>query len=254
MAVTRPPFAESFSRLYELKAAVPDPTHPDAYFQNFEERLEESTHVRDQYMKFERPLEALDDAAWRDLLSRAAPLTMQRDAKRGWQSLFDTLNESKGYAYLKTLGCSDIAFIKRDSKKSPDLRAVLDGRRMLCEVKTINVSQDEADRRDRIHRGEMFATEVTTTVTSGLLDKVISTLAHAVKQLDHEDPERTARRIVFTVLHFDDWVGDYQTDYIAQLDAHLAAAPIEGAELAFSPASNLFDRRFVMRSATIVEI
>jgi hypothetical protein len=140
MAVTRPPFAESFSRLYELKAAVPDPTHPDAHFQNFEERLQESAHVRDQYMKFERPLEALDDAAWRDLLSRAAPFTMQLDAKRGWQSLFDTLNESKGYAYLKTLGCSDIAFIKRDSKKTPDLRAVLDGRRVLCEVKTINVS------------------------------------------------------------------------------------------------------------------
>jgi hypothetical protein len=155
---------------------------------------------------------------------------------------------------LKALGCSDIAFIKRDSKKTPDLRAVLDGRRMLCEVKTINVSQDEADRRERIHRGEMFATEVATTVTSELLDKVIGTLAHAMEQLDHEDPERTARRIIFTVLHFDDWVGDYQTEYIAQLDAHLAAAPIDGAELAFSPASNLFDRRFVMRSATVVEI
>ena len=149
-------------------------------------------------MKFERPLEALDDAAWRDLLSRAAPLTMQRDAKRGWQSLFDTLSESKGHAYLKTLGCSDISFIKRDGRKTPDLRAVLDGRRVLCEVKTINVSQDEADRRERIHRGEMFATEVATTVTSGMLDKVIGTLAHAVEQLDHEDPERTARRIVFT--------------------------------------------------------
>jgi hypothetical protein len=62
MPVTRPRFAESFSRQYELKAAVPDPTHPDAYFQNFEERLEESAHVRDQYMKFERPLEALDNA------------------------------------------------------------------------------------------------------------------------------------------------------------------------------------------------
>jgi len=100
----------------------------------------------------------------------------------------------------------------------------------------------------------MFATEVATTVTSGLLDKVIGTLTHAVEQLDHEDPERTARRIVFTVLHFDDWVGDYQTEYIAQLDAHLAADPIEGAELAFSPASNLFDRRFVMRSATVVDL
>ena len=80
------------------------------------------------------------------------------------------------------------------------------------------------------------------------------TLAHAIEQLDQEDPNRTARRFVFTVLLFDDWAGDYQTEYIAQLDAHLAANPIAGAELVFCPASNLFYRRFAMRSATVVEI
>ena len=85
------------------------------------------------------------------------------------------------------------------------------------------------------------------------MDKVTDTLAHAIEQLDHEDPSREARRIVFTVLHFDDWVGDYQAEYIAQLDDHLAANPPDGAELVFSPASNLFERRFQMRSATIVE-
>src|SRR5207244_10850060 len=90
--------------------------------------------------------------------------------------------------------------------------------------------------------------------TRAMLDKVTSTLAHAIEQLDHQDPDHKARRIVFTVLHFDDWVGDYQTEYIAQLDAHLAANPIAGADLVFCPASNLFDRRFVMRSATVVEI
>jgi hypothetical protein len=248
------PFARVFSRLYELKDAVPDPTHPDAYFQNFEKRLEESEHIRNQYMKVERPLEALDENAWHDILERAAPLTVQRHATRGWQSLFDTLNEAKAYAYLQRLGCSDIAFIERASKRTPDLRAVLDGRPVLCEVKTVNVSQDETDRRDRIQRGEIFVTSVEASVTSGMLNKVTSTLVHAIEQLDREDPNRTARRFVFTVLHFDDWVGDYQTEYIAQLDAHLAANPIAGAELVFCPASDLFERRFMMRSATVVEI
>jgi len=248
------PFAKAFSRLYELKDAVPDSTHPDAYFQNFEKRLEESEHIRNQYMNVERPLEALDQHAWHDMLKRAAPLTVRRHATRGWQSLFDTLNEAKAYAYLQRLGCSDIAFIERASKRTPDLRAVLDGRRVLCEAKTVNLSQDETDRRDRIHRGEIFATSVEASITSGMLNKVTSTLVHAIEQLDHEDPNRTARRFVFTVLHFDDWVGAYQTEYIAQLDAHLAANPITGAELLFCPASDLFQRRFMMRSATVVEI
>jgi hypothetical protein len=59
---------------------------------------------------------------------------------------------------------------------------------------------------------------------------------------------------VFIIVNFDDSVGDDQTEYIAQLDSHLLANPISGAELAFSPASNLFERSFTMRSASIVEI
>jgi hypothetical protein len=53
------------------------------------------------------------------------------------------------------------------------------------------------------------------------------------------------------VLHFDDWVGDYQPEYIAQIDAHLLQHPIADADLVFSPASNLFERQFTMRSASI---
>lgn len=247
-------FAETFPRLYQLKAAVPDPTHPDAYFQHFEERLAQSEHIRNQFLRVERSLEALDEGAWRDMLQRAAPQTMSRHPTRGWESLFNTLNESKAFAYLRTLGCSEIAFIGVGKTKTPDLRAVLDGRVVLCEAKTINVSRDEAERRDRIHRGEIIGTSVPTSVTSQMLDKVTDTVTRAIEQLDHEDPQRTARRIVFTVLHFDDWVGDYQAEYIAQLDDHLAANPTKGAELVFCPASNLFERHFAMRSATIAEL
>src|SRR5207249_4450515 len=133
------------------------------------------------------------------------------------------------------LGCSEIGFIRRGKEKTPDLRAVLNGRRVLCEVKTINMSADEADCRQRIHQGEVIGRSVPTTVTAQVLDKVTDTLRRAIEQLDREDPMRTARRIVFTVLHFDDSVGDYQPEYLAQLDAHLAAKPLAAAELVFWP-------------------
>jgi hypothetical protein len=254
MPVSQSPFAEMLPRLFELKEAVPDPTHPDAYFQHFEERIE-SDHVRSLYLRVERALGLLDADAWHDLKERAVPFLTVRDAKRGWQALFDTLNEAKGYAYLRSLGCTEVAFIKRKNKKTPDLRARQHGRPVLCEVKTINLSQDEADRRHRVHQGEIRAFSVPTHVTPQMLEKVRSTLVHAVAQLDHEDRPRTARRIVFTVLNFDDSVCDYQAEYIADIDGHLTANPVTDAELVFCPASNLFaDRRFLMQSATVVEI
>lgn len=86
-----------------------------------------------------------------------------------------------------------------------------------------------------------------------MLKKVSATVEHGITQLDGEDPQRTARRIVFTILTFDDWLGHFQTQYIAQLDAHLLANPVAGAELVFCPASNLFERHFTMTSATVCE-
>ena len=184
----------------------------------------------------------LDAESWRDLKARLLPLLTVRDEKRGWRDLFDTLNETKGYAYLKSLGCADVTFIKRQNKKTPDLGATLDGGRVLCEVKTINISQAEADRRDRVHRGEIRVFHVPVHVTPQFLQKVTSTLESAVRQLDHEDPERTARRIVFTVLNFDDSVCDYQAEYIGDIDAHLLANRVTSADLVFCPAEQSFPR------------
>jgi hypothetical protein len=257
MQATQSPFAEVLPRLYELKDADPNPTHPDAYFHDFEARFENSSHVLDVFKKTERTFAPLDDEAWRDLKGRAALCLMLRGAGRGWQKLFDTFNEAKGYIYLQKVGCVDIAFIKRAKKqrrKTPDLRAIQNGAPVLCEVKTINVSEDEVARRLRVSQGEIFATDVPNQVTAEMLNKVHATVKHAITQLDGEDPQRAARRIVFTILNFDDWLGHFQADYIAQLDAHLLAHPIAGAELVFCPASNYFERHFTMRSATIAEI
>ena len=70
--------------------------------------------------------------------------------KRGWQALFDVLNEAKGYNHLSGIGCTNIRFIPVSSvpgQKTPDLSGDLAGARVLCEVKTINISEDEATRR-----------------------------------------------------------------------------------------------------------
>jgi hypothetical protein len=245
-------FRKSLPRIYELKDAVPDPSHPDAYFRDFEDGLERNRSKLNAFLKLERWLAVLDNEAWPDLKERAAPLTMTRMPGRGWEPLFNLFSEARAYGYLADIGCTGIRFLKRTKRLTPDLAAALAGRAMFCEVKTLNISADEAEKRDRIASGEIIGGSVSITLTEGFLGKVSATLAHGVDQLYASDPERKARRLLFVVVRFDDWVGDYQPEYFACMDAHLLRNPVVGAELVFCPGSNLFDRSFAMRSAVVL--
>ena len=247
-------FHAMLPRVYELKAMLTDPSHPDAYFQDFEDGLKKYKTKLGAFVKLERQLAVLDENAWCDLKERAAVhlVSQTRGQGRGWQPLFDVFSEARGYGYLAGVGCTGIHFIKRTKGKTPDLGAMQDSRTVLCEVKTLNISKDEAEKRHRVSKGDVIGGKVDVHVGEGFLAKLTSTLAHAVGQLDGRDPQREARRIIFTVVHFDDWVGDYQPEYFAQMDDHLLRNPVEGAELVFCAGSNLFERTFTMRSATVL--
>ena len=149
-------------------------------------------------------------------------------------------------------GARQSTYIKRTADKTPDLGALRNSSQLLCEVKTINVSQDEAERSQRVAQGAFVASSTSVHLGEGFLRKLVLTLEHAIEQLDGIDPARETRRVVFVVVHFDDWVGDYQPEYFEQLDEHLLRSPIKGAELVFCPFKNLFDRTFTMRSATVL--
>jgi hypothetical protein len=252
-AETETQFQQLLPRVYELKDLA-DTSHPNAYFQDFEDGLSEHKSKLNAFLKLELQLAALDAAAWRDLKERAALhlISQTRGQGRGWQALFDVFSEARGFGYLVSIGCTGVRFIKRRKGRTPDLGAALAGVPVFCEVKTINISADEADRRRRIASGEIFVTSVASHVGDGFLTKLTATLAHAVEQLDGPDPERKARRLVFTVVHFDDWVGDYQPQYFADIDEHLLQNSVAGAEFVFCPASNLFERTFTMRSAVVL--
>ena len=254
IAVSTSVLRKELSRVLELKETLSDPANADAYFQNFKESLQANSQKLAAFRKIEAVLSVLDAGAWTTLKNTAsAHLTRPSTNKgRGWQSLFDVLSEARGYAYLHSIGCSDIRFIGRADHRTPDIEASHEGRRVLCEVKAINISDDEAGRRRRVFSGTPVASETSTEPGVQYLAKLSKTLANAVRQLDSSDPERTARRIVFCVLHFDDWVGDYYPAYLREIDAHLLTHPVEGAELVFFLPNNLFGRSFEMRAATVV--
>ncbi len=143
-------YRSELSRVYELHDLIQNPRPPGAYFRDFDSSLAEYPQKRKQFGDIERDLQGLDSAAWAYLKAEAVSRLMARDVKRGWQALFDILNQAKAYNYLKGLGCTNIAFIpvsRAKGRQTPDLEAELNSVKVLCEVKTINISEEEAARR-----------------------------------------------------------------------------------------------------------
>jgi len=140
-------YRRELPRVFELRDLVGQSLSPDAYFQSFEQSLSEIPQKLKQFRDIERDLQGLDADAWTFLKGEVAPLLAAKDSKRGWQSLFDKLNQAKAYNYLKSAGYLNIRFVPPSAVKgqqTPDLQAD----RVLCEVKTINISEIEANRRD----------------------------------------------------------------------------------------------------------
>ncbi len=241
-------------RVFELKDALSNPSHPDAFLQNLEKNLQENPQKLEAFRKIETLLDVLNADAWGILKVTAATYLVRPNTNkgRGWQALFDVLGEARGYAYLQDIGCTDIRFIPRSTNSTPDIEAINGGRRVLCEVKTINISDSEAGRRRRVYSGAVVASNTPSELGQAYLTKLSKTLTNAVRQLDAADPERTSQRIVFVVVNFDDWVGDYYPAYFREIDESLLAHPVEGAELVFCLPNNLFGRKFNMRAARVV--
>ena len=67
-----------------------------------------------------------------------------------------------------------------------------------------------------------------------------SEIIQAKQQLDTHDPRRTAHRMIYFNLQFDDHLGEYKRTYFAQIDEFLEANPVTGAELVFLQCGDTF--------------
>jgi hypothetical protein len=220
-SVGRATFRRQLPRSYELKDLLTDPSHPDAYFQNFEDRLQEETCF-ETFALWEKKLQGLDPAAWEALKRKAFHYLERRHNGRGWQQLFDVLGEASAFNYLReSEGCSEVHFIPESSEQTPDLEGVLDFARVLCEVKTINVSDDEI----RARRAPHVVRKVSNKLGEGFFRKLDSDIKDAKGQLQGYDPAGEAQHLVHINVCFDDWPGFYKEEYLEQIVQHLSNHP-----------------------------
>jgi hypothetical protein len=219
-------------RVYELLDLIDDPSKASAYFRNFDASLRDEPSKKRTWLAREGEFERLDAEAWEHLKGEALSYLTARDAKgRGWEQLISILNQARAHNYLTEIGCSQVRFIpraKRRGQETPDLEGDLNGQRVLCEVKTINRSQSEVDKRQAGRAGS-----TTNFLDAAFFRKLDSDLKKAKRQMDAFDGAEEVKRIAFIVINFDEWLGEYKSDYFAQIDQHLSSDQVSGIDIVF---------------------
>ena len=218
-------YRKELPRVFELHDLAQPSSSPGAYFQNFEKSLSAIRPKLKQFRDIEQDLQGLDASAWAFLKSEVAPLLAAKDPKRGWQSLFDKLNQAKAFNYLKSAGYSNVRFVPPSPVKgqqAPDLKA--DG--VLCEVKTVNASEVEAHRRFSGGVGT-----VTDSLDKGFFNKLTSDLRKAKAQMAAHSTGHDVKHIAYIIVNFDDRLHEYADRYQVQLGKYIADDPVPGLEV-----------------------
>jgi hypothetical protein len=197
-----------------------------AYFRGDDDKLS-NPQKRKFFVALEQELQGLDPEAWEFLKCEALPRLKARHPTRGWQQLFDTLNEGKGYNFLVRIGCKDIKFIqKTGNSKTPDLQGFLESAWVLCEVKTINVSKDEAN---RLTNGGVQTKRLY--LEKEFFNKLSSDICIAASQLSAFDKDSASRRIVYMIFNFDDRLHEYADEYRKQIESFIAGTSLPDVEI-----------------------
>lgn len=236
-------------RVYELIDLIEDRAHHNSYFQNFEHSIEEGVEKRSVWLAREKELQRLDRNAWEFLKNEAFPyLTARNHRGRGWEQLISILNQTRAYNFLLDSGCSEIRFIPRvNGKETPDLEAKLDGNPVICEVKTINKSVQEAEARQ--NGAARFTLK---SLESGFFNKLTSDLEKAKSQMASYNSTLGVRHIAFVVVNFDDSLGEYKTNYYKEIDRYLAGIPVAEIEVVLFNQRTCFHNDVHMKNATVV--
>lgn len=252
-------FRNELPRVYELRDLIEDPNAPTSYFHNFEKSILDhpgGESKKRTWLSREKEFQRLDKDSWEFLKNKARPyLTTKQTNGRGWEQLISILNEVRGYVYLSDVGCSRIQFIPeagKENHQTPELQGELDSTIILCEVKTLFVSEDEV-RRSR----EREAGTIENQLSTGFFKKLKSAIDKAQGQIkaykeENYESAENVRRIVYIIPNFDDFLGEYKANYYKQIDEYLDSNSVPEIEIVFYNELTAFTQTISMTNATVV--
>ncbi len=236
---------------YELIDAIEDRSNPRAYFKDFESSIESTPGMAQVWAAQESQFGLLDQPSWEQLKAEAVPyLTVKDEKGRGWFQLISILNQARAHNYLKRRGCDEVRFVPRAKKagvETPDLEAIYGNREVLCEVKTLQISDDEVRART-----DILGRKTQDVLPPEFLVKLSRTIEKAEKQLHsyRESPESEC--IAFLVANFDDRLGEYKRNYYEQIDAHLSGRNPNDCQVVLYNQTTIFHSAIRMANAEVI--
>jgi hypothetical protein len=240
-------FRAELPRVYELKDCISDQESSDAFFQDFEETLADFDDKRDAFLRLERVLQELDTSGWEDLKRKAVPRLTQRHKLRGWEQLFSALKEAWAFKYLRSIGCTAIRFIPESATQTPDLEGELGSDRVLCEVKTINPSDEEI----AVRSGPPTVRSLPMPLAPRFFNKLSKTVEAAKQQMLAFDPHGTSIHIAYVNVSFDDFFAQCKEACFQEIDEYLAQAPVSGIQFVICNDYTVFYKPLQMRNAIV---
>lgn len=218
-------------RIYEIHDSINKLVFPQSFFVDFDNSIASNPLKLIHFLHIEGELAKLNAKAWEQLKAKAVPLFQKPHENRAWSPAFDKLNEAKGYIYLVKTGCSDVEFIPENSRggrRTPDVCGRAATKQILCEIKTINISDDEVSARKN-----MTARGIQGVLPQQFFDKVSSQIQSAKEQMDDYDADSETRKVVYFVLNFDDLLHEHIERYFLQLRNYCKTANTSCMEIVF---------------------
>jgi hypothetical protein len=187
------------------------------FFMDFREVIATTISARSQYEEIDNCLMDLDQPSWNLLKEKAISKFMSHRIGNWEQDFFNTLNESKAYSFLVHNSCTGLSFIKESdhTTRTPDIEGIFDRRQLLCEVKTINKSDDEIIR----YMSNEFHTSYF--LNDGFFNKLDSAILQATDQLNQFKKDSNSILIIYLDLNFDDFSVKYSSTYHDEINGYL---------------------------------
>jgi hypothetical protein len=117
----------------------------DYWIENYK-LLMQYKEIRKFHRMYNKLLYQIDERSWYILYEKLIIKFNEKENTRGKRDFFNTLNEAFAYRYLKRKGYKEIRFINEEDTKKPDIKYINDGIIEFCEVKTVNLSDNEIER------------------------------------------------------------------------------------------------------------
>ena len=218
------------ARVHDLIAAIRTAHPTDPFFHNFEASLRTDPLKRSYYAAYERAFSCLDDTSWTNLRSKAVAHSHEQRPKRVKAPLFDQLNDAFAYRWLVNRGFSQVTILPEDhraTQKSPDISFCGCGRELACDVKTLNVSNNELDRRCAPDYNIPDGTPANpkyydwSTTFQKLHPTFFKKIDEAVAKGTEQIRTRCKNGLVFILVHSDDYASTFYPEHRVCIASHL---------------------------------